>query len=105
MPLRNIVRALGGGLYAGGRRANVPYPGHSPADRSLSILSDNGRIVVSCFGAGDWKEALGHLRDLGLIDRGNRPIGVGLPMLAPLPCVVSPLEKAQTARAKTTIST
>ena len=77
MPLRNIVRALGGELYAGGHRANVPYPGHSRADRSLSILSDNGRIVVSCFGAGDWKEALGHLRDLGLIDRDNRPTGSG----------------------------
>jgi hypothetical protein len=99
MPLRNIVRALGGELYAGGRRANVPYPGHSRADRSLSILSDNGRIVVSCFGAGDWKEALGHLRDLGLIDRGNRPIGVGLPMLGPLPCVVPSREKAAAAKA------
>ena len=99
MPLRNIVRALGGDLYAGGRRANVPYPGHSPADRSLSILSDNGRIVVSCFGAGDWKEALGHLRDLGLIDRGNRPIGVGLPTLGSFPPVLSRREKAETARA------
>jgi len=96
MPLRNIVRALGGELYAGGHRANVPYPGHSRADRSLSILSDNGRIVVSCLGAGDWKEALGRLRNLGLIDRDNRPTGSGLPMLGPLP-LVSSRERAATA--------
>jgi putative DNA primase/helicase len=98
MPLRNIVRALGGELYAGGRRANVPYPGHSRADRSLSILSDNGRVVVSCFGAGSWKEALGNLRDLGLIDRDNRPTGSSLPMLGPPPLVVSSREKTSTAR-------
>ena len=98
MPLRDIVRALGGDLYAGGRRANVPYPGHSRADRSLSILSDNGRVVVSCFGAGDWKEALGHLRDLGLIDRDNRPTGSGLPILGPLPLVVPSHEKTAAAK-------
>jgi putative DNA primase/helicase len=99
MPLRNIVRALGGELYAGGRRANVPYPGHSRADRSLSILSDNGRVVVSCFGAGSWKEALGHLKDLGLIDRDNRPTGSGLPMPGPLPLVVCRREKTAAAKA------
>jgi putative DNA primase/helicase len=99
VPLRNIVRALGGELYASGGRANVPYPGHSRADRSLSILYDNGRVVVSCFGAGDWKEALGHLRDLGLIDRDNRPTGSGLPMQGPLPLVVSSREKSATASA------
>ena len=97
MPLRNIVRALGGDLYAGGRRANVPYPGHSRADRSLSILADHGRVVVSCFGAGDWKEALGHLRDVGLIDRDNRITGAGPPMLSPLPFVPSSREKTAVA--------
>jgi len=96
MPLRNIVLALGGDLYAGGRRANIPYPGHSRADRSLSILADHGRVVVSCFGAGDWKEALGHLRDAGLIDRDNRLTGVAPPMSAPLP-FVSSRERAATA--------
>ena len=97
MPLRNIVRALGGELYAGGRRANVPYPGHSRADRSLSLLSDNGRVVVSCFGGGDWKEALGHLREAGLIDRNNRPTGCGPPMLGPFPPSLSSREKAAAA--------
>ena len=96
MPLRNIVRALGGDLYAGGRRANVPYPGHSRADRSLSILADHGRIVVSCFGGGDWKEALGHLRDAGLIDRDNRPTGAAPPMADLLP-LVSSRERVATA--------
>ncbi len=78
MALRNIVRVLGGDLYDGGRRANVPYPGHSRADRSLSLLFDNGRVVVSCFGDGDWKAALDHLRAEGLIDGNHRPTGLGL---------------------------
>ncbi len=79
MSLHNIVRVLGGDLYDGGRRANVPYPGHSRADRSLSLLFDNARVVVSCFGEGDWKEAFDHLRKNGLIDAGHRPTGSGLP--------------------------
>jgi hypothetical protein len=77
MSLRNIVRVLGGDLYDGGRRANVPYPGHSLADRSLSLLLTDDRIVVTCFGDGDWKAALDHLRDQGLIDAENRPTGSG----------------------------
>ncbi len=89
MPLRNIVCTLGGDLYAGGRRANVPYPGHSRADRSLSLLVDHGKVVVSCFGAGDWREALEHLRSVGLIDRDNRPTGTAAAMLAPLPMISS----------------
>jgi len=38
MSLREIVRVLGGDLYDGGRRANVPAPKHSRADRSVSLL-------------------------------------------------------------------
>ena len=38
MSLRTIVQALGGELYDGGRRANIPAPGHSAADRSVSLL-------------------------------------------------------------------
>jgi putative DNA primase/helicase len=77
MPLRNLVKVLGGDLYDGGRRANVPYPGHSRVDRSLSLLCDNGRVIVSCFGDGDWKAALDHLRSEGLIDAHHRPTGLG----------------------------
>jgi putative DNA primase/helicase len=53
MPLRAIVRALGGELYDGGRRANVPAPGHSARDRSVSLLWTGERLVAHGFGEAD----------------------------------------------------
>ena len=68
MSLSHIVKALGGELYDGGRRANIPAPGHSSADRSVSLLLEDDRVVVHTFGDGDWKAVLDHLRDNRLID-------------------------------------
>ncbi len=53
MSLRAIVRALGGELYDGGRRANIPAPGHSAGDRSVSLLLQGDRMVVHTFGDHD----------------------------------------------------
>lgn len=98
MSLRHIVSALGGDLYDGGARANVPYPGHSRADRSLSLLLSGDRILVTCFGDGDWKEALDHLRGQGLIDAENRPTGSGASGAnRPLPIIASNPEKLAAA--------
>lgn len=72
MSLKSIVQALGGELYAGGRRANVPAPGHSRHDRSVSLLLQDGRVVVHSFGGADWREVLGDLRRRGLIGTANR---------------------------------
>lgn len=72
MSLRPIVRACGGELYAGGRRANIPAPGHSNHDRSISLLWTEGRVVAHSFGSADWREALASLRELGLLDAENR---------------------------------
>lgn len=68
MTLARIVRALGGDLYQNGLRANVPAPGHGAADRSVSLLMSDGRLVVHSFGAADWREVLDDLRERGLID-------------------------------------
>lgn len=68
MSLRAIVRRLGGDLYDGGRRANIPAPGHSARDRSVSLLEEDGRVVVHTFGDGDWRAVRDHLRSLGLLD-------------------------------------
>ena len=68
MTLKTIVDMLGGDLYDGGRRANIPAPGHSPADRSVSLLLMNDRVVVHTFGDGDWKAVLDDLRERRLID-------------------------------------
>lgn len=48
--LRDIVRERGGDIYAGGRAATIPGPGHSRNDRSLSLrLSDEGRVIFHSF--------------------------------------------------------
>ena len=76
MSLRTIVKTLGGDLYDRGRRANIPAPGHSAADRSVSLLLEDNRIVVHTFGDGDWKSVLDHLRGQGLIDATNAPVSL-----------------------------
>lgn len=76
MSLNAIVRRLGGDLYDRGLRANIPAPGHSPADRSVSLLLREGRVIVHTFGDGDWRSVLDHLRDEGLVDAHNAPSGL-----------------------------
>ena len=46
MSLRAIVEAVGGDLYEGGRRANIPAPGHSAEDRSVSLLLEGDPLRV-----------------------------------------------------------
>jgi len=70
-----IVRALGGDLWAGGRRANVPAPGHSPQDRSISLLLDGDRVVAHGFGRTGWQEVLADLHARGLVDAAGRLTG------------------------------
>jgi hypothetical protein len=79
LSLRPIVRALGGDLYAGGRRANVPAPGHSRHDRSVSLLLQDERIVVHTFNGTDWRAVLADLRTRGLVDAAGAPAGGGGP--------------------------
>jgi hypothetical protein len=76
MSLKTIVQILGGDLYDRGYRANIPAPGHSPADRSVSLMLREGRIIVHTFGDGDWRTVLDHLREHGLVDTHNAPTSV-----------------------------
>lgn len=77
MTLRAIVSALGGDLYQGGLRANVPAPGHSPADRSVSLLLSNGSVIIHGFGRADWRTVRDQLRNGGFIDAAGRLRGGG----------------------------
>lgn len=70
--LAGIVRALGGDLYAGGRRANVPGPGHGPGDRSVSLLLTRGRVVAHSFAGDDWRDVLAALVARGLVEPDGR---------------------------------
>jgi len=75
MSLRTIVQTLGGDLYDRGRRANIPAPGHSAQDRSVSLLLEGDRVVVHTFGDGDWKAVLDHLRAHRLIGADHTVLG------------------------------
>lgn len=70
--LRALARALGGESYAGGRRALIPAPGHSAADRSVSLWLREGRVVIHSFGGCDWREVLDNLKARGWIDAEHR---------------------------------
>ncbi len=73
MSLAPLAQILHGDVYAGGRRASIPFPGHSRRDRSLSLLlDDNDRVIINTFGSGDWREAADYLIRLGHLDRSRR---------------------------------
>ena len=103
MSLRAIVAALGGDLYADGRRANVPAPGHSPRDRSISLLLDGRRVIAHGFGGADWRAALDELRRRGLIDAEGRVTHGGLGAVAHL-TPLSDIVRLDAARALWTAS-
>lgn len=89
MSLKAIVQALGGDLYDRGCRANIPAPGHSRADRSVSLMLRQGRIIVHTFGDGDWRGVLDDLRDRGLIDVRNAPTSGGAAIHRPAVGVIT----------------
>jgi putative DNA primase/helicase len=93
MSLQAIVQTLGGEIYDRGRRANIPAPGHSRHDRSVSLLLEGDRVVVHTFGGGDWREVLDHLRELKLIDAANTPLSVALADRAAAPAPATRLER------------
>lgn len=97
MSLHAIVRALGGDLYDRGRRGNIPAPGHSRHDRSVSLLLEGDRVVVHTFGGGDWRDVLDHLRGLGLIDGANAPLSVGGAARRAAPAPATRLERRDAA--------
>src|ERR1700674_442860 len=75
--IRTIVSVLGGDI-TGPDSANVPGPGHSPNDRSLSIKvnSRSGQIIVCSHAGDDWRLCKDYvLERLGLArwddDRAN----------------------------------
>lgn len=62
------ARTLGGEI-AGQNRIRCPGPGHSRADRSLSVTFTNGGFVVHSFAGDSWKECRDHIKArLGLSD-------------------------------------
>lgn len=78
MSLKAIARDYKGDLYARGTRANIPAPGHSKHDRSVSLfLNDDNRVVVHSFNNTDFGVILDALRASNHIDANNRLTGYG----------------------------
>ncbi|WP_372784844.1 toprim domain-containing protein [Phenylobacterium sp.] len=75
--LAAIVRVVGGDLYDRGRRAVVPGPGHSRADRSVSLLLVGDRVVIHSFAGDPWRRVLDDLKARGLVDDAGRLAGGG----------------------------
>lgn len=71
--LRAIVRLFGGILLENGQSALIPGPGHSKADRSVSLRQlPNGRILIHCFSPkDDWRAVQAML--------GARGVMIGAP--------------------------
>lgn len=70
MTARSTAIALGGDIV-GRTKILAPGPGHSPADRSMSVLISPGApdgFVVSSFAGDDWRLCRDHVRHvLGLV--------------------------------------
>jgi putative DNA primase/helicase len=75
---RQITAILGGDV-TGRNSCNVPGPGHSKGDRSLSITIDDrqGRIVVCSHAGDDWKICKDYVRERLGLDRWDRGSDTG----------------------------
>jgi hypothetical protein len=78
--LYEIVKELGGDIYDGGRRANIPGPNHRAHDRSVSLtIGRDNRVIAYCHGKNDdWREVLKALREKGLITAEGKPKHAGI---------------------------
>ncbi len=80
MTLKPITAARGGDLYAAGRRASIPAPGHSRHDRSASLaIGRSGKVIAHSFGSSTAFEILDDLRAAGLIDSHGFPTDLAVP--------------------------
>lgn len=64
MDPRALAQALGGEV-SGRNRVLAPGPGHSPADRSLSVVIDPAApdgFLVTSFAGDDWRDCRDHVR-------------------------------------------
>jgi hypothetical protein len=80
---REIARALGGDVVAGG--VIFPAPGHSRADRSASVRFDPtapGGFVVNSFAGDDPLPIRDHVREVLHLPRDHRTVGMPTPVPA-----------------------
>jgi len=72
MTAREIALALGGDVVSV-KRVAAPGPGHSPTDRSLSVLITGSDFIVHSFAGDDWRVCKEYVRSrLGLLPFDQR---------------------------------
>lgn len=80
-PLSLIARTMRGDVCRGGWQANIPAPGHSRYDRSVSLgVRDDGRILINVYSTKKqvrWQDVYQDLQGRGLIDARGKPTGDG----------------------------
>jgi putative DNA primase/helicase len=100
-PLAHIARIMKGDSFRNGHQANIPAPGHSKDDRSVSLgLGEDGRVLVNCYSTKknvSWREVRDLLRAKGLIDAAGRPTGYS--PVSSQPVAETPDDAARRARA------
>jgi putative DNA primase/helicase len=71
LDIRTIARIMGGDVI-GKNSCNVPGPGHSKSDRSLTITVDRNRLIVHSHAGKDWKLCKDYVRERLGLDRWER---------------------------------
>ena len=72
MTAREVAMALGGDVVSV-KRVAAPGPGHSPTDRSLSVLITGSDFIVHSFAGDDWRVCKEYVRSrLGLLPFDQR---------------------------------
>ena len=72
MNARDIALALGGDVVSF-NRVSAPGLGHSPTDRSLSVLITGSDFIVHSFAGDDWRVCKEYVRSrLGLLPFDQR---------------------------------
>lgn len=94
----SIVKKLGGEIYAAGNKAMIPGPGHSPSDRSISLLlSPNGKIRVHAFSDHDWRDVMDWLKREDLVTDDHRLLDRGPAVSPPAPGLAVSEKRARAA--------
>ena len=71
LDIRQIASVLGGDVISR-TSCNVPGPGHSKSDRSLTITVDRDRLIVHSHAGDDWKVCKDYIRERLGLDRWER---------------------------------
>ena len=72
--LKTIASAYGGRVSPNGDTAQIPAPGHSKRDRSVSLRrTSDGKLLIHCFSDTDWRDVRSELLSRGFVREEDFP--------------------------------